>query len=189
MKRANIWMIVGGLLVISSIGALLHMQMNLGKIEEQRSVYVESIQQGMPEVYDAFLEERSDAAMPVAEVEGENFVGLLEVPAYGVKLPVGSSWDVKKVEEFPCRYWGSIYDGSLIIGGTDSEAQLDFWEKISIGDVVCFTDVTGARYSFTVSWVERTEDVSTEYLEASEAKITLFARNSLGFDYIVVRCE
>ena len=188
MKKNGL-LICGVCLLVCAIGIFSYMQITQNRANQQAKMYIEQLKQSMPEVTDSFVEERNDSNMSMMEIDGENFVGILEVPAYGTELPVGSSWQKGKTAEYPCRYWGSVFDNNLIIGGSDYPGQFDFMEKISMGDTVYITDVTGARVSYTVSWIEKTEEVSKEYLENKNEGLTLFSRSPYGFDYTVVRCK
>ncbi|MBE6617074.1 MAG: sortase [Ruminococcaceae bacterium] len=143
----------------------------------------------IPQVRAGSVDDRIDMDMPSLEIDGMNFVGIIEVPKHSVHLPVYSSWDGGKVSRFPCRYTGSIYDGSLIIGGSDGAGQFDFSKTISIGDTVSVTDMTGARYSYRVAWVEITDDVSRENLASLDAELVLFMRSSTSIKYTVIMCD
>ena len=169
-RVANGLLVCGVLLILAGLGIFLYMQTAQKKAGQQIGVYVEQLQQSIPEVRDAFEEERTDMDMPVMEVSGEDFVGILEVPAYGAEFPIGNEWENDIIIKYPCRYWGSLYDGSLIIGGGTDEGQLEFAEDISIGDIIQITDMTGARYSYEVSWVEKVKELSKEYLENLEVE-------------------
>lgn len=186
---ANGLLICGVFLILGGIGAFLYMQISQNKANQQMITYVEQLQQIMPEITEAFAEDRIDTEMPMMEVDGENFVGLLEIPDFGKAFPIGSEWADSAIKKYPCRYWGSLYDGSLIIGGSNSRGQMEFMEAVSIGDTIQVTDMMGQRYSYTVFWIEKANDVSTEYLETGDAKLTIFAGNPYGLDYTVVRCE
>ena len=50
-----------------------------------------------------------DREMPAIEVEGERYLGILDIPALGLTLPVGESLDDDALQSTPCRYSGSIY--------------------------------------------------------------------------------
>jgi len=186
MKKNGL-LISGILMVLCSLGIFLYMQIQQNRADEQTQVYLQQMQKSMPEVKDAFIDERNNKDMPVLEVAGNDFVGILEVPLYEVSFPIGSRWQEGELIDYPCRFWGSVYDGSMIIGGSERKGQMAFMKDISIGDEVFVTDMTGARYLYTVSWIEKTKDVSIEYLENDG--LTIFARNPYGFDYTVVRCR
>ena len=142
----------------------------------------------IPEVSAGTVDDRVDMDMPSLEIDGEDFVAIIGVPKFGVELPVYGEWDKSKVSRFPCRYTGSIYDKSLIIGGSDAKGQLDFSKTVSIGDSVFVTDMTGKRYSYTVTWVQSTDDVSSDALMGMEADLLLFTKNSSSLDYTVITC-
>ena len=127
--------------------------------------------------------------MAAMEVDGMDFVGIVDIPAYGRELPVYGHWEAGKVSSFPCRYTGSIYDGSLIIGGSDNAGQFDFMKLITVSDPVHITDMTGARYSYTVTDIRITRDVSTGSLRGQNADLVLFARNTATLDYTLVLCH
>lgn len=156
--------------------------------EERARETVETLYELMPSVRDGAPDGRAETAMPVLELDGTDFAGILEIPAFGTVLPLCGTWDAGDVTKYPHRFTGSMYDGSLVIGGSDNPGQLDFMKAVSIGDTVYLTDAAGERYRYTVSWVEKTKDVSASHLCDADADLTLFARNTYGFEYTVVRC-
>ena len=148
---------------------------------ELLSTYLPQIQNGLPD-------DRVNPTMPVLEIDGNNYAGTLEIPAYDTFLPIGGQWSRTKILRYPCIYTGSIFDDSLILGGSDAPGQLDFMKKISNGDLLWITDMTGIRMCYEVSAIERTTDVSAEHLSKKESDLILFVRNTYAFDYTVVRC-
>ena len=183
-----------------AVAVVMMITLNIGVISEisckiclyslvSTSAYTaEKLYSLMPEPYDSFPDNRTSPAMPMVEIDGRNYIGILEIPAYGTSLPIGSQWDSGTVSEYPCRYLGSTYDSSLIIGGSDNKGQLDFVKKISNEDLITVTDTTGQRFTYKVTDIRRTKDVSTENLTSKEADLVLFARNTYSLDYTVIRC-
>lgn len=187
-KITQLLLIVGIIL----IGAAVIMTV-LPMISEKTAVaknkeIISKIYSIIPEVSAGTVDDRVDMDMPSLEIDGEDFVAIIGVPKFGVELPVYGAWDKSKVSRFPCRYTGSIYDKSLIIGGSDAEGQLDFSKTVSIGDSVFVTDMTGKRYSYTVTWVQSTDDVSSDALMGTEGDLVLFIKNSGSLDYTVITC-
>lgn len=142
----------------------------------------------MPEKSVGISDGRENTAMPQAELGGENFVGVIEVPIYNKKLPIYNKWDAKTVAKFPCRFTGSVYDGTLIVGGSDAIGHFDFMENITVGDVVRITDMTGGVFEYTVAEIEISESADADTL-ASEHALTIFARDTYTLKYVIVRCE
>ena len=126
--------------------------------------------------------------MPALEIQGEDFIALLEIPSYGLKLPICNTWDKGKVVSYPCRFYGSAYDGTLIVGGYDQSGQFDFFDRIQNDTVVTVTDMTGSVFSYVVEQVERSGSAQADALMDEEADLTLFVRDAQVLEYIILRC-
>ena len=127
--------------------------------------------------------------MPRMELDGSDFVAVLSVPGCGACLPVYADWDTNRIRQYPCRFTGTLYGGSLIIGGSDNPGQLDFMEAIGIGDEVVVTDMNGCQYRCRVSDIQLMEEISTDSLMQTDVPLTLFARDTYGLHYTVIRCD
>lgn len=187
MRKKGI--LLGIILLVGAIGLELFWQFSIQNHAKNADRLVQTIQELLPKVTNGVSEERMNLIMPSMEVDGVNFVGLLEIPAYGIDLPIYEKWDKNRVEQYSCRYIGTMYNGSLVIGGSDNKGQLDCMKIITNGDYVYVTDMTGLRYCYEVVAVEYTKDVSTENLAKDEYDLTLFARSTYGLDYILIRCK
>ncbi len=186
---STVSLIVG--LVLISASALLLLFTNLQKqnAATEAEKTVAELRVIMPAVHDEVPDGRANTEMPVMELNDENYCGIIELPVYGTELPIAAYWSRSSVYKHPNRYTGSIYDGTLIIGGSDNESQLDFIQTVTNGDTVYFTDMTGARYTCNVEKIERTDDVSAERLMSDSYGLTLFAKSTYSLDYIIVHCS
>ena len=45
--------------------------------------------------------------MPMIEIDGQWYIGVLEFPSIGLSLPVMSEWSYSRLKISPCRYYGS----------------------------------------------------------------------------------
>lgn len=188
-RLTTVIMAVGIALMILSVTMVIVTEFAEKIFKKNAESIVSELSALMPDTVDCVLDDRVNTVMPTLEIEETDFAGLIELPDFDKILPVCNEWDKTKISQFPCRYMGSVYDNSLIIGGSDNEGQFDFIKTISNGDTVSITDVEGQRFSFTVTDIRKTKDVSTENLTKKDADLVLFARNSFGFDYTVVRCD
>jgi sortase A len=127
--------------------------------------------------------------MPVLALDDHDFCGLLELPAYGVELPVGDDWSSLNVLRWPCRYSGSAYDGSLILAGADQPEQLEVCKRLENDDVITFTDLTGLEFHYRVARVDRSDRIDHDVLTRGDFPLTLYIRDSYGMEYILVRCR
>lgn len=137
---------------------------------------------GIPGLY-------SNTDMPVLSLKDKDYSALLSVPSQGVKLPVVHRWKDRNLLTAPCRFSGSVYDGTLVIGGTDRPGQLDFCKRLDIGDEIRITDMAGLEFRFTVTRVERTSDPTAEKLMKEEYDLTVYVKDSYSLEYILVRCN
>ena len=188
MKRNKILQMIGILLILGSCGILLFSRMSAQKARTEAAEIVTEIRRSLPEKSFGTMESFSSMSMPVHQIGGEDFSALLEVPAYGVILPVGDGWEPGSVRSYPCRFAGSVYDGTLVIGGADQPGQLDFLDKLEIGTVITVTDMTGAVFTYTVDRVGRSRTAEAEKLMDAGVDLTLFARDAYSLEYILVRC-
>ena len=130
--------------------------------------------------------ERPGEEMPRLEIGGRDYIGMLELPGKGIALPVAADWNTGRCPFRPARYSGTIYDGTLVIGGNYSEDCFAFISRLDAGDRVDFTDVQGVRYSFTVWKITHRTAVDTDALDDEEAPCVLFTeKDNL---YLIVHC-
>ena len=129
----------------------------------------------------------TDAPMPVMEVDGRDYVCLLEVPGLAVTLPVCDDWEVRHQVGNPCRYWGSCYNGSLIIGG-GRMAQMEFCGRLDLGDRILVTDLQGREFPYRVTSILRADELTFQRLKEGEEPLTLFARDGSSRRHIIVKC-
>lgn len=177
--------LVGIGLILASAGLLL-----LSGIRgKQAQKIVEEIEQRLPSRTTGYAGIYTEADMPVLALDGEDYIGILDLPGYGVKLPVGSAWKTAGLTGHPCRFWGSAYDGTLVIGGTADKGQLDFCGRVNPGDRIRFTDMTGAEFDYQVTWVDRSDSAEAHWLMQEKYDMTLFARDPYSLQYIAVRCD
>jgi sortase A len=139
----------------------------------------------MPQIKSGGFDNRADTSHAMLEVDGESFIGILELPTYGTKLPVGSKWAVSELKAYPCRYDGSLYEGNLTVGGKVTAGQFDFMDKVTKYDAVFFTDVTGKRYSLEVTDVRVTETMDVEEWQ-KDCDLVLFSSTGRE-EYTVVK--
>lgn len=187
-KLRTIVLFIGCALILCSLGLLGFSLLHANRAVQDNAASVSQIQALLPPRSIGTMDIYSDTEMPVLQVGGKDFIGLVDIPAFGLTLPIRSSWDAGNVSSSPCRFWGSVYDGSLIVGGADQSGQFDCLDKIQNGDVVTVTDMTGAEFSYAVDRIDRSSSAQAQVLMNSPAHLTLFVRDAYNLNYIIVRC-
>ena len=189
MKRKNaIPFFIGIGLILCSLCLVLVFQIRVqvGSRKSQLAVskLVEILQDrtpGIPGIY-------QNSSMPVLEIDSVDYVAMLEIPAFGVMLPIADKWDDKNLYATPSRFCGSAYDHTLVIGGADYPQQVCFCDKIEHGVLVTITDMTGAQFFYSVSCIDRAKHAEAWWLQNAQYDLTLFCRDIYSMEYIAVRC-
>lgn len=187
-KRFNLFQILGFVLLISGLGLLLYSQIRTGTGRHTASEVVEQIEGILPRRTQGIRDTYTDMDMPALQIGNEDFCALLEIPDYGVTLPVYNRWEPEKRAFYPCRFDGTCYDGSLIIGGADQPGQLDFCGRIQTETRVTVTDMAGEVFHYSVSRIDRSRSAEAEKLAREAADLVLFVRDSQTLDYLIVSC-
>ena len=174
-------------LLVASVVLFFVWQCGIWTSAQKAADCVQILRMLMPEPQGAYLEERTDNSMPVLSLDGTDYVGVLELPTHSSSLPVCANWGYSSKQ--PCRFSGSIYDGTMQIGGTSQKGQYEFYREISVGDAVYFTDMTGHRYTYAVKDIRNEKHANQAALASVDATLVLFIKNIYAFEYVIVFCD
>lgn len=141
---------------------------------------------GETEIPDCLL--APEMEMPTETVEERDYIGVLELPALGLSLPVLSQWSYPALKEAPCRYTGSAYQGDLIIAGHNYRSHFGGLKDLTPGDTVRFRDVDGNVFAYTVAEVETLDKYAVAEMQAGDWDLTLFTCTIGGAARVTVRC-
>ena len=189
----------GGLLLITA--ALLLTAYNLwnerqagvsaGKVLEQLQ---ESVQTSASldeleeqEIPDYIL--NPDMEMPTVDINGNLYIGTLEIPVLDLALPVMSEWSYPKLKIAPCRYAGTVYQGNFVIAAHNYRTHFGSLGNLSTGDRVTFTDVDGNLFSYDVAEVQILNPAAIEEMVSDDWDLSLFTCTLGGKTRLTVRCD
>ena len=137
---------------------------------------IEKIEAALPERSAGVIENRADSAMAAVEIDGIDVIGLLELPGRGIKLPVSAEWDSSDQSFRPARFMGSVYDGTLIVGGRSEDGNFGFIDQLDAREELTFTDMIGRVFRYTVHKICHADNARAETLADSESALTLFVK-------------
>ena len=183
----KIFILAGICLLVGAMVTLAVWRWNIHHSEKQSQYYVDTLRALIPEPQNAVPEERRDNTMSVLSIDGTDFAGIVEIPRYESALPVCADWG--KTSKYPCRFSGSIYDGTMQIGATTQKGQYDFYRDLSVGDTVTYTDVEGNRYTYSITSLRYEKHADQAALQREEVPFTLFIKNIYSFEYLIVYCD
>lgn len=184
-----ICIVLGVALLLGTAGMLLSSSLLARQGSKDAAQILEKAQTLMPQAADRVPEERGNNKMASMEIDGVNVVGVLSFTGYGRTLPLAGDWDTTLVSSMPCRFTGSIYDTSLIIGAVDGETQLSFASRMEVGDEVVLTDMEGGRYTYQVEAIQHAKHATLEKLQAGDYALTIFVKDSNTSQYLLIRCQ
>ena len=167
-----------------------------GAESEEMVVRLESLTEDLPDRLETEKKElvpeykkNPEMEMPTVEVNGQECVGMIEIPALGLKLPVISEWSDAKLKKAPCRYSGSAYLKNMIIAGHNYRTHFSGIKRLNPGDSVVFTDADGNVFSYEVAEIETVGGYDIEKMEAGDWDLTLFTCTNKGKARAAVRCR
>lgn len=127
--------------------------------------------------------------MPRETVDGNEYIGVLEIPSLELRLPVMSEWSYPRLKLAPCRYEGSAYTNSLIIAAHNYASHFGQLGNLHIGDEVSFTDMDGNVFRYEVVELEFLRLTAIEEMTGGDWDLTLFTCTVGGGSRVTVRCE
>lgn len=125
--------------------------------------------------------------MTAVEIDGRYHIGLLEIPALDLTLPVQNSWSEEQLKYSPCLYEGSLSDG-MIIAGHNYRSHFAKLNTLPVGETIYFTDVDGNRWTYTIAATEIIPGYDVEAMTSGDWDLTLFTCTYGGQERYTVRC-
>ena len=117
-----------------------------------------------------------EMAMPEENIDGRSYIGVLDIPALELSLPIISEWSYDALQIAPCRYSGSAYLDNLVIAGHNYRSHFASLPQLQPGDTVTFTDMDGNAQPYFSYYPlfglpAEVEDCDILYLNDNPAKI------------------
>ncbi|MBR5981965.1 MAG: sortase [Firmicutes bacterium] len=128
--------------------------------------------------------------MPIEELDGVSYIGVLDIPGMGISLPVAENWNSEQLEQTPCRFSGSYKTGDLVICGHNYADHFGPVRGASSGETVILRTVDGAVYCYTITNIEKMQPSETQRMvEGDDWDLTLFTCTAGAYSRIAIRCE
>ena len=185
---------VGLLLIAAALALVAYNIADAQRAAKSAAQALEALEQASPAVsaaepdaVPAYVAD-PDMEMPTVTVEGNDYIGQLDIDALGLSLPVISEWSYPALKVAPCRYTGSAYQNNMIIAAHNYSSHFGRLSQLSAGDAVRFTDVDGNVFTYTVSQIEDLPGTAIEEMQAGDWDLTLFTCTLGGRTRVTVRC-
>lgn len=190
IKRDIVLMAIGGLFLAGSLFLMAFNYMEEIRADRLATETVHVLtQQIIPELPEQTNTETTAKQIQSVSVEGEDYIGVLDIPALGLSLPVMDNWSYPNLKKAPCRYSGSFLTDDMIIAGHNYKRHFGMLDQLKQGDLITFTDVDGFVYNYQVVDVETLAGTDIEGMKSGNLDLTLFTCTYGGFSRVTVRCE
>lgn len=201
-KRGTAWINLGLLLLAAALFLAAYNRNESYQAQQQSDVVLEEMSEALaqtvpaqtvpgqteqPELPEAMEEPLRE--MPVRTIRGRDYIGVLTIPALELELPVLSQWDYTNLRIAPCRYEGSVYNGSLILCAHNYSSHFGRLKNLREGDTVQFTDMDDNVYTYQVVGLETLSPTDVEGMESGDWDLTLFTCTVGGQSRVTVRLE
>ena len=130
-----------------------------------------------------------EMAMPEETIDGRNYIGVLDIPALELSLPIISTWSYPGLQIAPCRYSGSAYLENLVIAGHNYRSHFASLPQLQPGDAVTFTDMDGTVFRYKVDSLETLSPYAISDMTSGGWPLTLFTCTVGGQSRLAIRCS
>ena len=133
--------------------------------------------------------QNDSVTMPTIELDGEECIGILSIPALDLELPVLTDWSYKKLKKAPCHYYGTYYEKDFVIAAHNFKSHFGRLSELRQGDAIFFTDANGEVHYYEVSLLETLPKNATKDMITSGFDLSLYTCTTGGGSRITVRCS
>jgi len=127
--------------------------------------------------------------MPEKIIDGYAYIGVLEIPACSLELPIISEWTYPALKVAPCRFDGSVYTDDMILAAHDYKAHFKNHRDPGNGQRVVFTDADGNTFTYEVTGKETISGADLAGLKDGEWDLAMFTCTFDGRSRVVVECS
>lgn len=202
-KAGTIWMMIGGLLISAALLLSVYniydakrAEVSVVRAAEELHIAVEAHVTERQHDGDADEElpdykKYPELEMPIVEIDGESYIGFLEVPELGLSLPVmGGEWSETKLKKAPCLYDGSVYMDDMIIAGHNYKSHFSGLKSLREGANLLFIDANGNEFSYILARKEVIGELDVDRMlsKQEEWDLTLFTCTYGGRERYTLRC-
>ena len=197
-NKGTVMMFIGFLLLAAALFLTVYNIYDAKRAENASQAVLPALQESMKKEGEKVAEYEDDAGtdlfvdadreMPVVEVDGEKYVGILEIPDINLSLPILKEWSYKGLRIAPCLYEGSVYKDNMVIAGHNYARHFSPIKKLPVGTEVIFVDAENHIFQYEIGWTEVLNGTEVEEMITGDWDMTLFTCTYGGEARYAVRC-
>lgn len=185
-RKGLLLMILGECAILLAIGLFLYNMLteNVAAYTSHQALMKLETIKGTSEI-----DKSKNLEMQEVEIDGEIYIGQVNIPELDLQLPVISQWNYSKLKKSPCRYSGTIGENNLVILAHNYKKHFGYLHKLTIGSTIEFKDVNGNIQTYEVASVETVSPTDIEKVTGGEYALTLFTCTYGGQYRTMVGCN
>lgn len=189
MKRGTICIGLGLLLLAAALCITAYNLLDEARAnrEAQIAALELSTQIDSPDAIPAYML-NPDMPLPTKTIDGMQYVGLLEIPALDLTLPIISDWSYPGLRIAPCRYSGTPYLNNMVIAAHNYSEHFGRLKELKQGDEAIFTDMTGNVFIYTVAQSDVLKPTAIKEMISGDWDLSLFTCTPGGQSRFAIRC-
>ncbi|MEG0770141.1 MAG: sortase [Ruthenibacterium sp.] len=119
----------------------------------------------------------------------DGILGILEIPALSLTLPVQADYSEALLQNAPCRYRADPGDTRLIVCGHNYKSQFGRLQTLVPGDAIIFTDSAGNARCYTAVAITTIAQDDPAALTDGTWDLALFTCTLSSIRRVLVRCR
>ena len=192
-KKGKAMIIIGVIFLVGALGLTGFNVVDAMRAGKNAESLLESIESSMEEQSPDFTKRKDNDAvpeMPTKEIDGNRYIGVIEIPSLSVSLPVFAEWNYDLLKLSPCYYSGSYYTNDLVLCAHNYRSHFGRLRRTAIGTDIYFTAVSGGTYHYIVSNRETLKPDENDRMITSDGTwdLTLFTCYTGGRTRCTLRC-
>lgn len=123
-------------------------------------------------------------------IDNNSYIGIIEIPALDIELPVMSELSYPNLKISPCRYKGTVAEKNIIIAAHNYNTHFGRLNELYSGGEIIFTDMNGYPHYYEVVQIQEIngKDIdSMDFGSENEWDLTLFTCTLSGQSRVTVR--
>lgn len=121
-------------------------------------------------------------------IDGRTYLGYLSIPTLDLSLPVLRDWNFDSLKIAPCRYFGSLEEGGLVIAAHNYKRHFGLLSSLEPGDTIQLTDTDGIVHHYEVREVTVLQPEDVDEMISGSWDLTLFTCTYGGKSRVTIRC-
>ena len=185
-------MIAGVLLIAAALTLLLynrHVDHSAGEASRRVVTQMQTLPKPESSETSADETEAFPAEMTVKEIDGYGYIGYLNIEKLELRLPVMDTWDYDRLNIAPCRHFGAVGTGDLVIAGHNFEEHFGRISELKSGDEISFTDMDGRSAYYEVQGLETLDPDAVDAVQYSGCDLVLYTCTYGGANRTAVFCD